>query len=314
MNLTQNLSSITRYLPLATPAIRADFLGFDHSLLKNRVKVVALAIFTNILVGIALIKATPLILMASTVWLAAIPLDKWLTSRAIDELAVKKFTSAEPHSLDVTSHLQYKIRAAQLLAKTPNINMNKMDIEGNTLLDIHLFSNRRLSIEIFKLFITAGADVKREVDGTPIYWHYLSRYCSETAYIDFLFSSETLKLTDFTDTQMCDYLAKNSASNIRALVQHGFNINVKDSENWTPLLKAIDCARYRQDMEEDAYAETKKAIATLIELGADLTATRPDHAGVMRGALFMSLTNWGESTEITEMLTHVMKERGIDIK
>lgn len=268
-----------RWIPLLTPAVKEDYCDVDYSLLSSRIVTVGIAIIatmgSSMLLAasfpIAAINAVPL----SVLLFGILPLDSWIAERAANVKAVNEYLNMSYPSKSATSRIQHNFKAAQLLV-SKNGDVNKVNEEGDKLLAYVP------DLNIFKLLIDHGVDVKSlDKYGTP----YFQRAVEDEnpAYLEYILRSSKAKSTDFDSKQQMHFW-KNLGS-VKAgylLKSYGFDINIKDNEGYTPLLRIVENASGR------FYTRNKLGIgahvSALLNCGADRSIT-VDVNGTQKNAM-----------------------------
>jgi hypothetical protein len=278
------------WVPLVTPAVKSDACEIDRELLEVRIQKVfsfafpigAMSIVTVLLIGtIYPVAGMALSLIAATAMLTPLivePLDRWIAEKAANVKAVGEYLSMPFPSPLATRRIQHNLSAVQLLVRTSKKGevVNKIDSDGYRLLgevvDRHRLLENQRNLNIFKLLIDHDADVTM-LDRAGITYFEMIIEKRELDYLKYILESRKVTPEHFTADQQVRFWTKVNRFAIgQLLVKHGFNVNVTDSTDDTPLLKLA-----KQGLNS-------QTVSTLLNCGADPTITVL-HKGVQKNAL-----------------------------
>jgi|GEM_PF-1724031 len=277
-----------RWLPLLTPAVKKNTCEIDYDLITQRVHrihriamaalVILLSIMLSPIVFPMAVKIIPLVrLLAITVvplgFLAPL-LDPWIAGRAVGRKAVDEYLGEAPPSKSATLHIQRNLKAAELLIAR-NGDPNRINEDRGALLD------HCSKLDVFKLLINNGADIKGvNKFGTSYFQKAVES--RNPACLEYVLKQGKAAPSDFDATEQVQFW-KNLGS-IRAghlLSEYGFDVNIKDKDEYTPLLRLVQAASkvyYRGNIGIQAH------ISTLLACGADRSITINDK-GVKKNAM-----------------------------
>lgn len=253
MNLSA--SGFSRLIPLMTPAINEKNLyEEDVDLEISRIGILAISSFAILMISSSVVAPISfgLILLS--------PLDTWRTARKVDANAVNEYLKNLYPSSSATFRIQNRIQAAQLLINK-NGDVNKINEKGERLIDYCR------DLDIFKLFLQHGADVI----ANDKYGHsYFKRAVEDENpdYLECILKSNKVSVAHFTFKQQIKFwisLGSIKAGNL--LSYYGFNVNVRDRNGYTPLLKLVEEASRPFFIERRLGIEVH--VRTLLECGAD---------------------------------------------
>ena len=275
---SSSISSISdcnkcQWIPLLTPALKEDSCEVDRSLSTSRAnKITLIAITAMVSTLILSLTFIPNAIIAAPIFLLVmgiIPLDIWLTARAANKIAVNEYLYKNFPSQSATNLIQHNFKAAQLLIKN-NGNVNKLNENLQTLLD------GTPNLDVFKLLINSGADVKILDNRRTSYFQKFVEN-KNPVYLEYILKNNLIKCDDFDSTKQVKLWTKLGSSKAGELLKkHGFDVNVRDNQGYTPLLRMAEEASRR--VRSSYTLSSKKLsifnhITTLLNCGADRTMT-----------------------------------------
>jgi hypothetical protein len=279
ISLANDNFTFWRRLPLLTPAVKEDSCEVDHELLSSRINAVGIAAIGAMVASMILVTAFPTAIFAThlsclLVLGISLPLDMWLAERAADIKAVNEYLNMSYPSKSATFRIQCNFKAAQLLV-SKNGDVNKVNQEGNGLLAFCP------NLRVFKLLINYGANIKSlDKHGIP----YFQRAVEDEnpVYLEYILKSKKVKPDDFDPTQQVDFWTNLGSIQAGSLLKnYGFNVNVRDKKEYTPLLKIVKEASIMLYMRKLGISAH---ISTLLNCGADRSMTIDDN-GIQKNAL-----------------------------
>lgn len=286
MNPKSAPSSYRQYIPLLTPALLKNSCNVNDELLIKRVIVVALPI----IFGCAI--ASTFVGSYAALGLLVIPIVKYLdrrsTERVADQIAVNEYLDLknEP-SRDAIFRIQHHLSAVQLLIA------KKGDLNRKLALD-HSLIRYVFSIKIFELLIRHGADIK------GIFGDLVVK--KDSRYLEFVLKSGKIKFTDFTPDQQVAFWLGVDQSAGKLLKQYGFDVNIRNSKGFSPLLRLASNMVSRSTNKVQPN-ETKNSVITLLKCGADPTVFKE----VGNGEKF-SVTDAPWTTEVKTIIDDAILE------
>lgn len=267
-------SSVLRYVPFLTPAIKEYTYEIDRELLDKRLQLIAIATFASIAaITTFALKTLPLVtlMIPCTLLLAVSPfIDLWLTKRAIDRKAAQEFISMQFPTVSATNHIRGSYKTIKLLINRKG-DLNKLNEQGQRILtNIYNF-------DCFKLLVDNGANVNLSDENRsnePYVINFLSK--SDHTYFEYLLKTRKVKVADYTSEQQARLWGKvGSIKAIYLLKQYGFDINAKNSWGETPLLSLIKrqsfSGRYGRIISDilDKNIGIQAHVAALLKCGAN---------------------------------------------
>jgi hypothetical protein len=266
-----------RWVPLLTPAVKQDSCNVDHDLLFSRIYTIAIAIIgtAGILSAVfpAAIIAIPLFPILS---MGIVFLDMWIAERAANVKAVNEYLKMSYPSKSATFRIQHNFKAAQLLIDKMG-DLNKINEEGLRLLEY------APDINVFELLTSHGANIKT-LDKNGISYFERAVANENPAYLDSILRNSLVKPEDFNPTEQIKFWTNlGSVKAAYLLKQFGFNVNVRDNEGYTPLLRVVkDHALIPFRMVRKLGIEAH--VTTLLNCGADRSITVLE-AGIEKNAM-----------------------------
>lgn len=272
-----------RSLPIASPALKENSCKVDHSLLFDRVRIVALTALQFIaaicVIGVAVsMPPVTIILGCAGVLSIAVTIifaDPLLSIRASNAKAVEEYLTKKNPSLDATFVIQHSLSAAKLLISKGG-DLKKINENGDALLDY--FPN----FDVFKLLVDHGAynqdrPISRFHD--PIFLRFTRH--ENPAFLEYLLKKKIISTKSFSNDDQCYmWTTIGSVKTAHLLKEYGFNPNVRDNSGRTPLMKvATDDFMLSHELSPASKAKI------LLECGADKSLTLLDRNGSEKTAL-----------------------------
>jgi len=267
-----------RWIPLLTPAVKENSCEVDDHLLNSRITVVVKAalvvLVSTMLLAIAFPTAISTMPLSFLLFGGAPLLDWWIAERATNLKAVNEYLGKAPPSKSATFLIQHNLKAAQLLIRKKG-DINKVNECRARLLEF--CSN----LDVFKLLIDHGADIKGLGFCGFSYFHSVVKD-ENPAYLEYVLKKGKAAPCDFDATEQIQFWQM--LGSIRAghlLIKHGFNVNIKDEDGYTPLLRVVQAA---SDVFYVARLNIQVLISTLLACGADPLITIDDE-GIQKNAM-----------------------------
>lgn len=251
--LSQITPNFLRYIPLVIPAINKTTYNVDHDLLSKRVAVIgftALAAFVAILLAVpSPLSLSCVLLLGAGALLVAVS-DGWCSKRAADALVLKDYLADAHPSENVFQCMLHNPKVAQALVDQHG-DLNKATKEGKRFPDFYLLhynASENTDFPFFKLLVDNGFDWKMQAYtrypkvnmGTYFEGVVSSR---DPTYLEYLLKHGKIRVNDFTAKEQIDcWMNFGSIKAATLLVEHGFDVNVKDEQGYTPLLRLVQRA------------------------------------------------------------------------
>jgi hypothetical protein len=252
-------------LAVLSPSLKEDSCEIDLQLQKNRIHIIALVTIINFSLMVTCIFLLPhlyvLKVLTSTATLLSgllFPLQIWITDNESNIKAIKEYTTKERPSKAATDRIRTNLRAAHFFTQN-KINPNKKNEFGETLL------STLPRIDIFKLLVSGGFKVlEKDKNHSSCFERAISSENPE--YLDYILSNHLASPRDFTYQEQIDFWLKIGSSKTALLLhKYGFNPNIKNSKNETPLLLLI-----KNSLDE--FAELNRQCWTKLSLGTHVEA------------------------------------------
>lgn len=240
----QKLPDFLSYIPLLTPAVDKQKYRVDFDLIiKRTITVVALAALA---LGAAVSISgsfLPLTFSCCVLFLQIFlvsNIDERKSQEAVDQLIVKDYLTQEHPSENVYYAIENNIKLAQAIINQKG-NLNKIS-KGSHDFGYYLTLSDK-NFEFFKLLVDNGFDWTKQqrIYGPPAFQKVESN--EDPRFLKYLLKHGNIKVSDFTAEQQVRYLGffENQEA-LSLLLEHGFDINIKNEDGFTPLLNQIDFA------------------------------------------------------------------------
>jgi hypothetical protein len=267
------------WVPLVTPAVKSDSCEVDCELLEARVTKLfffyiglsAVSLCSLFVYPAAFIPIYLTALVSAAVLFTVRLLDEWIAKRAANVKAVNEYLTMNYPSEAATQRILYHLSAAQLLVKKSKPgDINKINEVGDSL--IGALPGYGSKLEVFKLLVDHGADLKATNR------HRVSAFktiveIEDPAHLEYVLKNKKVIPSDFTpDQQVTFWLNVRNSKAIHLLKYYGFNINIKDSKGYTPLLRVVQKISTYDSIFWPKLGPIKY-IAALLNCGADRSAT-----------------------------------------
>lgn len=274
--LVTNSYNFLQFVPLVTPALKKDSYEIDGSLLNWRIGVVASAALA-VLVATAIAAPAFIPVIAHLIIVSpVIPLlDGLIAKRAADVKAVDDFLNDPKASISTIVHISKSLNAAKLLINRDG-DLNKI-VDRLRLLD------NAYNLPVFKLLIDNGADIKAlDRYGTCYFQHCIRD--SNTARLEYILKSNKIKPENFTSTQQVNFWQNlGCRKSADLLINHGFDVNSKDDEGYTALLRIVKDP-FSMNYSNLSVAES---IKVLLDCGANPLIS-VEEEGIQKNAIQMN--------------------------
>lgn len=244
---------------MINPALVENSCQVDYDLLASRVSAIAKVAFTLLIAAIpmALISSFGSLVLVSmaAVTLSVTYVDAWAAERAADAKAVSKYLQKKRPSKSATQRIRTNLSAAQRLVQEKG-DLNKDNREG------YRFSYYigRTDFEVFKCFVDGGMKLNSDAFASII-------KLPNSRFLEYVLAQKKITVADFTPDQQVHFwriLGNQRAGAV--LAAHGFNINIRDSQGFTPLLAAVACNNL-------SVLDRVVLVKTLLQCGADKSPT-----------------------------------------
>jgi len=259
-NATSGYSYYLRYLPLLIPAVKDDGCAVDSDLLLQRIisiAFIAIDLFVACLYSLPASIPSELVVIITGTWLIlSLFFDNWLADRAADANATNEYLTKEYPSKKATFRIQTHLSAAKQLARERG-DFNKLNEMNEHLLNFYT------DLRIFKCFVDHGANIR---DHSRVLYLIKSK---EFTYLEYVLSKRLVRHQDFTAEQQIEFwLNINSAQKAELLRKHGFDINIRDPQGNTPLLRLVKKAS-RQTSQPYGSLNHGRLTSILLDNGAN---------------------------------------------
>ena len=269
--------SSLKWVPLYKPAVKEDSCQINHDAQGARIALVVATAFAAayvsliVAVGTGSIVAACIVPCAALAAIALIVTDLWLSTRSSKAKAVEEFM--DPKVAFCSSAAANIIRNNPSLVQTiveKKGNLDKVDEEGDILLNTSSF-------EVFKLLVDNGANLHAKTpQGNTILECAVSN--PNPRFAEYIFSQKKVAATEIKDeTQHAKLWSTfGHLKTAKLLKDNEFNINAKDKDGYTPLMRAASAATFSgTHWYYGWYNEISaaKRVSTLLNFGADKTPT-----------------------------------------
>jgi hypothetical protein len=294
--INQNFSDYLSYIPLVTPPIDENTYQVKSDFLNKRIIVIALLALTTF-VGAVLF--APKFITVSLFCFILFPLDNWKNARAAHALAVKNYV-VHPHPSSATfMHISQNLQAAKWLVNQCH-DLNKTTATGESFLEFTLPSlpNNNHFI-FFKFLVDHGFNwrAKSQLDVLKNLHHLVPETCfrqvvscEQPQFLEYLLLCGQIQVSDFDDEEQVQlWLHIGHARAAHLLVEHGFDINIRNNQGYTPLLELIKKASIpllaRLHKLSSSRSDISAHVRMFLEYGANpLESVLDKTQGVMKNA------------------------------
>lgn len=285
---------------ILSPSLKEGSCEIDLQLQKTRIHTIALITIINFSLMVTCTFLLPhfyvlKVLTSAATFLSGLlfPLQILITDRESNIRAIKEYTTKERPSKASTDRIRTNLRAAQFFSQN-RINPNKKNEFGETLL------STLPSIEIFKLLVDGGFKVlEKDKNHSSCFEKAISSENPE--YLEYILSKHLAFPRDFTTQEQIDFWLKiGSAKTALVLYKYGFNPNIKNAKNETPLLLLVKNS-LDQFLELNRQCWTKLSIGTHVE--ALLSATASPYMEIFHEGSFQDAFGIRSSNEVSSALS-----------
>ncbi len=225
-----------KWVPVINPAVEEYSYTVDSALLASRVSAIAKIAFTLLVASIPmyLISAFGSVVLISmaAVTLSLPYIDSWAAERAADVKAVNEYLQKKDPSINAAKRIKENLSAAQMFVRKKG-DPNKPDRLGNTF-SRHI---KELDFDVFKCLVDGGMKLNAARMGEIVQF-------SNPRFLEYLLAKKNVTAADFTpDEQVYLWRKLGNQSAAAILALYGFDVNIRDSEGFTPLLAVLECEK-----------------------------------------------------------------------
>lgn len=186
--------------------------------------------------------ASPIAVKIATLWKE---LEERRAAKALDHIAVDQFMKKDPVPNQILERICLNRSAIHELCHRPGSDLNKMNMQGKTLLESVLFAKETYNVkeekdrlEIVKLLLIHGA--KLRTNSRNYFLELINRSWYPTDYASCILDNHFIKPADFPNEELFQcWTSLKSPKIAQLLFQKGFNLEVKNADGKTPLEWAV---------------------------------------------------------------------------